>query len=146
MWKNTQHAHFAEICTNRAPVCVRGVDGSCAKHLTAHVESYTVVMLLTVLLVVVQHPSLFHSRLKTFLSCKSFPPQPFLFFLRTDYVDSPDCLLLLRSISVSYFLVLHFLVVVSVRLIKLTRVSFQANINIASRIVSYSHKTDIRNF
>jgi len=53
MWKNTQHAHFAEICTNRAPVCVRGVDGSCAKHLTAHVESYTVVMLLTVILIII---------------------------------------------------------------------------------------------
>jgi len=30
------------------------------------------------------------------------------FFFRTDYVDSPDCLLLLLSISVFYFLVLHF--------------------------------------
>ena len=27
---------------------------------------------------------------KTFLFCESFPPQPFLFFFRTDYVDSPD--------------------------------------------------------
>jgi len=31
-------------------------------------------------LVFITH-SLFHSRLKTFLFCKSFPPQPFLFFL-----------------------------------------------------------------
>ena len=45
---------------------VRGADGSCAKHLT--IESYTVVMLPTFIL--------FHSRLKTFLFCKSFPPQP----------------------------------------------------------------------
>jgi len=37
------------------------------------VESYTVVMLLTL---VFHHPSLFHSRLKTFLFCKSFRPQP----------------------------------------------------------------------
>ena len=29
-------------------------------------------------------PSLFHSRLITVLSCKSFPPQPFLFFAGTD--------------------------------------------------------------
>ena len=50
----------------------------------------------------VSHP-LFHSRLKTFLFCKSFPPQPFLFFFRTDYMDSPDCLLLLLSISVFTF-------------------------------------------
>ena len=42
--------------------------------------------------------SLFHSRLKTSLFCKSFPPQPFLFFFRIHYKDSPDCLLLLLSI------------------------------------------------
>ena len=41
--------------------------------------------------------SLFYSRLKTFLFCKSFPPQPFLFSFGTDYMDSPDCLLLLLS-------------------------------------------------
>ena len=42
------------LCSNR----VRGVDGSCAKHLTA--ESYTVVMLLTVtgLLIIISIPSL----------------------------------------------------------------------------------------
>ena len=43
---------------------------SCAKHLT--VEFYTVVMLLT--FVVLHHPSLLHSRLKTLLFCKSLPP------------------------------------------------------------------------
>jgi len=37
------------------------------------------------LLLVFHHHSLFHSRLKTFLFCKSFPLQPFLFFFRTDY-------------------------------------------------------------
>ena len=62
--------------------------------------------------------SLFHSRLKTFLFCKSFTPQPFLFFPRTDYMDSPNCLLLLLSIStflVFSLSVLHYLVVGSVR-------------------------------
>ena len=34
--------------------------------------------------------SLFHSRLKTFLFCKSVLSQPFLFFFRTDYMDSAD--------------------------------------------------------
>ena len=34
--------------------------------------------------------SLFHSRLKTFLSANPFPLQPFLFFFRTDYMDSPE--------------------------------------------------------
>jgi len=60
------------LCSYR----VRGVDGSCAEHLT--VESYTTVMLLTfigyLLLLVFHHPSLLHSRLKTLLFCKSFPP------------------------------------------------------------------------
>ena len=36
-----------------------------------------------------------------------------------------------------FFSVLHFLVFVSVRLIKLTRVGFRAHVKIASRIVSY---------
>jgi len=57
------------------------------------------------LLLLFHHPSLFHSRLKTFLFCKSFPPQSFLFFFRTDYMDSPDCLPILLSISVFYCLV-----------------------------------------
>ena len=39
------------LCSYR----VRGVDGSCAKHLT--VESYTVVMLLTVILIIISIPS-----------------------------------------------------------------------------------------
>ena len=65
--------------------------------------------------------SLFHSRLKTFLFRKSFPPQPFLFFFRTDSADSPDCLPILVTISVFYFLVFFPLLVVgSVRSIKLT--------------------------
>ena len=46
-------------------------------------------------------------------------------------MDFPDCLLLLLSISVSYFLVflLYFLVVDST--------SFRAHVKIAPRIVSY---------
>jgi len=42
----------------------------------------------------------------------------FLFFFSTDYMDSPDCLLLLLRISVFYisvFLFCHFIVVGSVR-------------------------------
>ena len=35
--------------------------------------------------------SLFHSRLKTSLFCKSVPPQPFLFFFGTHFMDSADC-------------------------------------------------------
>ena len=34
--------------------------------------------------------SLFHSMLKTFLFCKSFPLQPAFFFFGTYYMDSPD--------------------------------------------------------
>jgi len=64
--------------------------------------------------------SLFHSRLKTFLFCKSFPPQPFLFLLRDSLglhgfprlftvISDHICFLLL------VFLFLHFLVVGSGR-------------------------------
>ena len=72
-----------------------------SKHLT--IEFYTVVMLLTVILIIISvpyHPSLFHSRLETFLFCKSFPPLAFLFFFRTDSTGSPDCLPILLSIPV----------------------------------------------
>ena len=46
-------------------------------------------------------------------------------------MEYPDCLLLFLSIYVFYFLVflfLHFLVVGSVRWIKLTRVGFRAHL------------------
>ena len=43
------------LCSYR----VRGVDGSCAKHLT--VESYTVVMLSTVILIIISIPAPTHS-------------------------------------------------------------------------------------
>ena len=53
-------------------------------------------------------------------------------------MDSPDCLLLLLSISVFTFLVffsvLHFLVVGFVRQIKLTHVGFRAHV---LHLVSY---------
>jgi len=72
---------------------IRGDDGSCAKHLT--VESYTVVMLLTFILIIIPIPSPPHSfipGLKPYFSVnpshRSLP-----FFFRTDHMDSPDCLL-----------------------------------------------------
>ena len=47
-------------------------------------------MPLTVILIIISFSSailsFFHSRLKTFLFCKSFPQQPFFFFFRTDYM------------------------------------------------------------
>ena len=62
-------------------------------------------------------PSLFHSRLKTFLFCKSFPPLAFLFFFRTDSTD-PGLFTntsehVLRSIGKQFFSfsVFHFLVI-----------------------------------
>jgi len=63
--------------------------------------------------------SLFHSRLKTFLFCKSFSLQPFFFFFRTDYTI-PQTFIVASSIS---FLIISFcfvlqcvgLVVVAVR-------------------------------
>ena len=58
--------------------CFRGVDGSCAEHLT--VESYTVFICQQSYLLLFGIPSpthFFHSRLKTFFFCKSFSPLPF---------------------------------------------------------------------
>ena len=105
-----------------------------SEHLT--VESYTVFICQQSYLL------LFLSRLKTSLLYKSFPLQPFLsFYSNIYYMDSPDCLQLFLGISVFYFqflfLFLHFLVVGSVRQIKLTHVGFRAYVIIASRIVSY---------
>ena len=68
------------------------------------------------------------------------PTVAFLFFFRTDSRDSPDCLPILLSISVFYILVFlfpTFLIVGSVRQIKLTRVSFRLYVKIAFRIASY---------
>jgi len=58
--------------------------------------------------------SLFHSRLKTFFFCKSFPLQPFFFFFRTDYMI-PQTFTVRLFLLFSFFSVLQFLVVVSVR-------------------------------
>ena len=98
---------------------VRGVDGSRAMHLT--VESYTVVMLLTVILII-GIPSPTHSftlGLNPFFSAN--PPYRTLSFFSFmfHYMDFPDCLLLLLSTSVyllfSFFCFYTFLVVGSVR-------------------------------
>ena len=62
----------------------------------------------TVIVNIISFPmthSLFHS--KTFLFCKSFSLQPFLFFFRTDYMI-PQILLILLSTSVFYLLVFLF--------------------------------------
>jgi len=92
------------VCSYR----VRRVDGSCAKHLT--VECYTVVMLLTFILInisILLPPHSFIPGLKH--SCSANPSTvAFLFFFSTDYMDYPDCLLLLLRISVFYFLLFLF--------------------------------------
>jgi len=51
-------------------------------------ESYTVIICQQSYSSIIH--SLFHPRLKTFLFCKSFPPQPFLFFSRIHYMDSTN--------------------------------------------------------
>ena len=51
--------------------------------------------------------SLFHSRLKTFFFCKSFPLQPLLFFFKTDYMISQTSTVT-SSIGCFYFLVFLF--------------------------------------
>jgi len=75
-------------------------------------------MLLTFILIIIsiQSPLTLSFQL-TFLQI--LPTVAFLFFFRTDYTDSPDCLAILLSISVfllfSFFMFFHFLVVCSVR-------------------------------
>jgi len=90
----------------------------------SNVESYTVVMLLTVILIIIiTNPSPPHSfipRLKPSFSAM-LPTATFLFCFRSEYTDSSDCLLLgPTSEHICFFLlfsfsVLHFLFVVSVR-------------------------------
>jgi len=59
-------------------------------------------------------------------------------------MDFPDCLLLLLSISVFLLFSFYtFLVVGSMRQIKLTHVGFRAHVKIASRIVSYRMNLDV---
>jgi len=54
--------------------------------------------------------SLFHSKRKTFLFCKSFPLQPFLFFFRTDYMIPQTFTVTSEHIRFYFFSfsVLHF--------------------------------------
>ena len=84
---------------------VRRVDGSCAEHST--VKSYTVFICQVILIWYSITHSLFYSRLKTFLFCKSFPLQPFLFVLQDSLHGFP------RLFTVIYehicFLLLVFL-------------------------------------
>jgi len=79
---------------------VRGVDGSCAEHLA--VESYTIVMLLTFMLIIISIPSP--------LTLQILPTAAFPFFFRTDSTDFPACLLLSISVFLLFFVfaVLHF--------------------------------------
>ena len=90
--------------------------------------------LILIIIIIPSPPQSFIPGLKPFLQI--LPIVPFLFFFRTDCTDSPDCL----PISVFYFLVFlffHFLVVGSVRYIKLTHVSFWLHVKVASRIILY---------
>jgi len=84
--------------------------------------------------------SRFHCRLKTFVFCKSFPLQPFLFLFQDSLHGFPGLFSVISDHICSLllvFLFLHFLVVGSVRQITLTHVGFRAHVKIASRIVLY---------
>jgi len=69
-------------------------------------------MPLTAALIIISFssPTLFHSSLKTFFFCKSFPLQPFFFFFSTDYMIPQT--FTVRLFLLFSFSVLHFLVVV----------------------------------
>ena len=105
-----QTAGLAFGGTGLCSCCVRGVDGSCAKHLT--VESYMDIYAsngytYAFLLPISSSPTLFHSRLQTFFFCKSFTLQPFFFFFRTDYMIL-QTFTVTSSTGCFYFLVFLF--------------------------------------
>ena len=85
--------------------------------------------------------SLFHSRLKSFLFCKSSLPHPFLFLIQVSLYGFHRLFAVtsehIRLFTFQFFCFYTFLVVGSVRQIKLTYVGFRAQVKIASRIVSY---------
>ena len=91
------------LCSYR----VRGVGGSCAEHLT--VESYTIIISLQSYfsLLVFHHPLSFYT-LGLNPSFSANPPyrSPSFVSFKIHYMDFPDCLLLLLSISV--FLLFSF--------------------------------------
>jgi len=128
-----------KVCENvRECLCscrVRGVEGSCAKHLT--IEFYTVVMLLTFILIIISIPSPPHSFISGLKPSFSANPSqcslPSL--LQDDSTDSPDCLPILLSMPVfTFYFFLFFPLVGVVREIKLSHVSFWFHVKIASRI------------
>ena len=133
-----QSYSFVQSCSYR----VRGVDGICAEHLT--VESYTVFICQQSYLLFFWYSithSLFLSRLKPSFSANPSHCSPSFLLLKYllrgfpglfTVISEHICFLLLVS-----FLFLHFLVVGSVRQIKLTHVGSRAHVKIASRIVSY---------
>jgi len=87
------------LCSYRA----RGVDGSCAKHLT--VESYTVVMLLTVILIIISFPSPTHSFIPPKTSFSANPSHRCLSFSSSGLTTwIPQTVYCLLSISIFTFL------------------------------------------
>ena len=88
------------LCSYR----VRGVDGSCAEHLT--VESYTVFICQQSYLLLFGIPSPTHPfipGLKPSFSAKPSHCSPSFLLLKYSLRGFPDCLLLFLSISVFYF-------------------------------------------
>jgi len=68
-------------------------------------RSYTVILLLTFIFFIISIPSPHHSFIPGLKSSflQILPCVAFFFFSRTEYMDSPDCLLILLSTSVFYF-------------------------------------------
>ena len=97
------------------------------------------------ILIIIGIPSPTHSfthRLKSFLFLQILPTAAFPFLLQDSLYGFPRLFIVTSEhIRLFYFLVFFsvftFLVVGSVRYIKLTYVGFRAHVKIASRIVSY---------
>jgi len=101
------------VCSYR----VRGVDGSCAEQST--IESYTVIMLLTFIFIIITIPSPPHSFIPGLKpSFSANPSQHSIPFFRTDYIDSLGLFTYTSEhirFSLFSFSVFHFLLVGSMR-------------------------------
>ena len=103
-------------------------------------------MLLTVILIIMSFPLPTHSFISVLKTSvlQILPTVAFLFFFGTDSADSPDCLPILLSISISYFLVFLFSIFyLSVPCGRLSRLmsAFECTLKqhlVSYRIVSYS--------
>jgi len=95
----TPFKFLTSVSLSKAICSIIGVRPATVRILYGH---YLPTVILTIIWYSITH-SLFHSRIKTFFSANPSHHSPSFFFFRIHYMDSPDCLLLLLSMSVFTF-------------------------------------------